>query len=112
MTESFTRSYSRYSQNAVALLGLLIRQARIEHKMTVAQLAERAGVSRGLVQRVEHGEMGSAVGVVFELAALVGVPLFTEDQTLMKVYTSSAEKNLSLLPSAVHHPKKVVKDDF
>ncbi|MDY3570558.1 helix-turn-helix transcriptional regulator [Enterobacter hormaechei] len=98
MAKPSTRTYSRYSRDAARLLGLMIRTARIERKLTVEELAERAGVSRGLVYRAEEGDMGCAIGAVFELATIVGVPLFTPDQSLMTLYTSNAEKTLSLMP--------------
>ncbi|GAA0340987.1 helix-turn-helix domain-containing protein [Morganella psychrotolerans] len=112
MAKSFTRTYSRYSSDATRLLGLMLRTARIEHKLTVEELAERAGVSRGLVYRAEQGDMGCAIGVVFELAAIVGISLFTPDHLSMTLHTANAEKTLSLLPRAVRHPKKIINDDF
>lgn len=62
---------SRYSREAVCLLGKLIRRCRIERGITVQALADRAGISRGLVQRIERGDMGCAIGSVFEVAAIV-----------------------------------------
>jgi DNA-binding XRE family transcriptional regulator len=50
------RPISRYAADAAILLGQLIRKARIERRMTVAALAERAGTSRGLLQRIEAGD--------------------------------------------------------
>ena len=73
MAKPATRAYSRYSREAAKMLGAAIRQNRIERHLTVAELAERADISRGLVQRIERGEMGCAIGAVFELAAIVGV---------------------------------------
>ncbi|GKW39176.1 helix-turn-helix domain-containing protein [Pectobacterium carotovorum] len=112
MSKPSARTYSRYSRDAARLLGLMLRNARIERNMTVEELAERAGVSRGLVYRAEEGDMGCSIGAVFELATLVGVPLFTADQSAMPLHIASAEKTLSLLPRAVHHSRKVVNDDF
>ncbi|NPE60643.1 helix-turn-helix domain-containing protein [Dickeya dadantii] len=112
MAKPSARTYSRYSRDAARLLGLMIRNMRIERQLTVEELAERAGVSRGLVYRAEEGDMGCAIGAVFELATLVGVPLFTMEQSAMTLHIANAEKTLSLLPRAVHRPKKVVKDDF
>ncbi|HBP29653.1 MAG TPA: XRE family transcriptional regulator [Advenella kashmirensis] len=112
MVKPTTRAYSRYSQDAARLLGLQIRNARIERQLTVEQLAERAGVSRGLVYRAEEGDMGCAIGAVFELASIVGVPLFTADQPTMAPHIANAEKTLSLLPRAVRYSKRAVKDDF
>ena len=56
MPKPTTRSYSRYSRDAAALLGQLVKRGRIERHMTVDELAERMGISRGLVYRIEKGE--------------------------------------------------------
>jgi hypothetical protein len=40
--------------------------------MTAGQLAERAGLSRGLIYRIEKGDLGCAIGAVFEAAAIAG----------------------------------------
>lgn len=112
MAKPTTRTYSRHSRDAARLLGLMIRNARIERELTIEALAERAGVSRGLVYRAEEGDMGCTIGAVFELATLVGVPLFTSDQSAMGLHIANAEKTRALLPRVVHRSKKVVKDDF
>ena len=112
MAKPYTRTYSRYSRDAARLLGLMIHNARIASDLKVEELAERAGVSRGLVYRAEEGDMGCTIGAIFELAAIAGVSLFTTDQSAMALHITNAEKTLSLLPRAVYHSKKVVKDDF
>ncbi|MEA9392363.1 helix-turn-helix transcriptional regulator [Acerihabitans sp. TG2] len=112
MAKPSTRTYSRYSRDVARLLGLMIHNKRIERELTIEELAERAGVSRGLVYRAEEGDMGCTIGAVFELATIVGVPLFTTDQSTMTIHIANAEKMLSLLPHAIHHSKQVVKDDF
>ena len=104
--------HSRYSRDAVRLLGLMIRNARIERQLTAEQLAERAGVSRGLVQRVEKGDLASSIGAAFELAAIVGVPLFDATQQSLTSHIERERHTQSLLPRTVHLPKKEVMDDF
>jgi transcriptional regulator with XRE-family HTH domain len=91
---------------------MMIRTARIESRLTIEELAERAGVSRGLVYRAEEGDMGCAIGAVFELATIVGVPLFTPERSALALHIANAEKTLSLMPRAVHHSRKVINDDF
>lgn len=112
MVKPIARSYSRYSVEAVRLLGQSIRLARIDRKLTVGELAERAGLSRGLLQRIEKGDMGCAIGAAFEAAAIVGVRLFDADQSTMVATIKSNEKILTLLPQTVRNSTKVVKDDF
>ena len=112
MSKPATRPYSRYGRDAVMLLGNLIRRARIERKITVHELAERAGVSRGLLQRIEKGDPGCAVGAVFEAAAIVGVRLFDADQAALTNAVSAQAATLTLLPKAVRAAKVVANDEF
>ncbi|HEX2653483.1 MAG TPA: helix-turn-helix transcriptional regulator [Xanthobacteraceae bacterium] len=112
MSKPATRSYSRYSRDAALLLGQLIRRARIERRLTVEELAERAGISRGLVHRIEKGDLGCAIGAVFEAAAIVGVRLFDADQPALTSQISTNTATLALMPQAVRTSTGPVKDDF
>lgn len=113
MAKPVKRAVSRYSRTALLLLGRLIRQARLERKMTTAALAERAGISRGLVQRIEKGDPGCAIGAVFEVAAIVGVPLFNADhQSTLSDALASSTKTLTLLPKAARSAKTKAHDAF
>ena len=112
MAKPRTRSYSRYATEAAELLGLSIHEARIRRGLTVAESAERAGISRGLVNRIESGEMGCAIGAVFELAAIVGVPLFDAESATLTRYVANARDKQSLLPKRVRGSTTAVKDDF
>jgi DNA-binding XRE family transcriptional regulator len=71
MPKPATRTHSRHAREAAEMLGLMIRNARVERGQTATEIAERAGVSRGLVHRVERGDMGCSIGAVFEIAAIV-----------------------------------------
>ena len=112
MPKSTTRAYSAYTSDAVALLGGLIRSARTERKITAQELAERAGISRGLLQRIEKGDLKCAIGAVFELATLVGVRLFDADANSLSKQLRSTEEKLTLLPKSVRPKQKIVDDDF
>src|ERR1700724_512018 len=101
MAKVSTHPYSRYSRDATRLLGQLIRRARIERKLTTGELAQRAGISRGLVQRIEKGDPGCAIGTVFEAAAIVGVRLFDANQPRLTQEISANTEILTLLPKAV-----------
>jgi transcriptional regulator with XRE-family HTH domain len=106
------RTYSRYGREAVTVLGQLIRIARIERKLSVAELAERAGVSRDLIQRIEHGDPRCGIGAVFEAAAIVGVPLFEADRSALTGLLTEQDEKLRLLPKSVRKTRTAVKDDF
>jgi transcriptional regulator with XRE-family HTH domain len=112
MAKPTLRPYSRYSREAVELLGQSIRRARIEKKLTVAELAERAGVSRGLMQRIEKGDPGCGIGPMFETAAIVGIRLFEADQAGLSALASTTSTALTLLPRAVRPARPEIDDDF
>ena len=55
---------------ALTLLADAIKVARREKGMRTQELAERAGISRGLLQRIEQGDAGCSIGAVFEVATI------------------------------------------
>jgi len=107
-----TRSYSRHALEALKLLGRSIRAARIERRMTSAELAERIGISRVSLHRIENGEPRSAIGPVFEAATIVGVPLFETEPSRLAGDLARTEEKLALLPKKVRPPRVVVDDEF
>ncbi|AND70630.1 hypothetical protein ATSB10_31760 [Dyella thiooxydans] len=112
MARSRNRTYSRYTQHALNLLGSLLRASRIERKVSTQALAERAGISRDLLYRIEKGDPRCEIGVVFELAAILGVSLFEPDVGALQKHGREIEDRLTLLPKTVHAPRDEVKDDF
>ncbi|PRX91696.1 helix-turn-helix protein [Paraburkholderia sp. BL6669N2] len=112
MPNSVTRPASRYSLEAALLLGQLIRRARLERKIPLVQLAERTGLSRSLIQRIEKGDPSCSIGAVFEAAAVVGVRLFDADRTSLANAIQANADMLTLLPRAARAPRIETKDDF
>jgi transcriptional regulator with XRE-family HTH domain len=112
MSKPITRTYSRYSRTASTLLGGLIRTARIERKLTAQHVADRAGISRGLLQRIEKGVLKCEIGAVLEVATIVGVKLFDADETTLKKHLRSTEDKLMLLPKSVREKTRELHDDF
>ena len=106
------RTYSKYAQDAVCLLGQQIKLSRKQRKWSEANLAERAGISRATLQRIEAGEMSPSIGLVFEIASLVGVPLFEQDLERLSDNIELTETKIALLPKRIRANKKIVDDDF
>src|SRR3546814_7471721 len=97
-TKKIPRSDSRYTREAVRLLGGLIRARRIERRLSVEDLATRSGVSRDMMRRIEQGDPRRAIGLVFEAAAIVGVALFDSDRERLDGHLAEPETKLRLLP--------------
>ena len=105
-----TRAYSRTVRDAAELLGAQIRQARVERDWTAALLAERAGISVDTLRKVERGEPTVSLGIAFDLAALVGVPLFFQERSRLGFEAARARERLVLMPQRVR--ARAVDDDF
>ncbi|WP_338668259.1 helix-turn-helix transcriptional regulator [Pseudodesulfovibrio methanolicus] len=105
-------AYSRYGREAAILLGQLIRAGRKERGWTAGELADRAGISRRTLQRIEKGDPGCQIGGVFEAAALVGVPLFEAEPSALTRQVRQMEDKLRLLPRSVRVKTREVDDDF
>lgn len=112
MANPRVRTYSRYTREAASLFSGLIRTARLENKLTVQEVAERAGVSRGLVQRIEKGDLKCEIGAFFEVAVIVGVRLFDTDENSVSRHLRQTEDKLALMPKSVHKIHKEIDDDF
>lgn len=106
------RAYSPYSKDASALLGKLIRHARKEKKMSESELAERAGIARNTLGKIEKGDLTCEIGLVFEVATIVGVKLFDADSRFLSAQIERADDKIALLPKAVRKSQRSVDDDF
>ena len=106
------RTYSRYTREAATLLARQIQLGRKQRKWTEHELADRAGISRATLQKVEKGDLNVAIGLVLEVAALVGITLFDEDRTLLAAHIARTDDKLALFPSAVRKRRKSVDDEF
>jgi transcriptional regulator with XRE-family HTH domain len=105
------RAYSPLTLEAAKLLGAGVRLGRRQRRWTVAELAERAGVSEATMLKVEHGDPGVRLGIAFEAAALVGVPLFDADSPRRALEAARLEDRLAVLPQRVRQPLEA-DDDF
>jgi transcriptional regulator with XRE-family HTH domain len=107
-----SRPHSHYAKDSAVLLGQLIRKARIDRKMTAEELADRAGLSRGLLRRIENGDLGCTLGAVFEAAAIAGVRLFDADEPELTRAIASNTAMMTLVPKSVRASRMKPDDDF
>lgn len=76
------------------------------------ELSERAGISTETLRKAERGEPTVAIGVMFELATLVGVELFGTPAADLRGLVAREENRLALLPSHVYTRQVMTDDDF
>ena len=89
---------------ALVVLGQRIRLGRQGLRWTASELAARAGVSETTVLSSEAGKPGTAIGTVFTLARLTGVPLFgIDDPAELSRLRREGEREIALLPAKVYH---------
>jgi transcriptional regulator with XRE-family HTH domain len=106
------RAYLRGTRHAAALLGSQIRQARVERRWTMRELAERAGISLPTLIKVERGDPSVALGVAFDIATLVGVPLFYEDLSRLASELRRSRDRAALLPQRVRTRDQELENEF
>jgi transcriptional regulator with XRE-family HTH domain len=108
-------THSPQAAAAVQVIGLQIARARRGRRQTLDEVAERVGVSRKTLHEVEHGSPTVAIGTVFEVATLLGVPLFgAVDRSELSEIRDRLRDQLALLPARVREPvsRMDVDDDF
>jgi transcriptional regulator with XRE-family HTH domain len=106
------RTYSRYALEGLALFGKSIRLGRLQRRLTAQELAERVGVSRSTLQRIEKGDPGVEIGLMFEAAAIVGVRLFDADERGLASHAARTDDRIALLPKHVYKAGTRVDDAF
>lgn len=104
--------YSPYTADAAKLLGAQIQQGRHERRWSAEELAQRVGISRPTLSKIERGDPSVGLGAAFEAARLVGVPLFEEDRNQLRSELGRSRDRLALLPRRVRRPRADADDDF
>jgi transcriptional regulator with XRE-family HTH domain len=93
-------------------MGEQIKLGRKQRHWTEQNFADRAGISRATLQKIENGEMSCAVGLVFEVAALVGVKLFEPDSIPLSKHIEHTQDKIALLPQRIKAKRRAVRDGF
>lgn len=106
------RIYSRHAMQAMQLLAALIKTARKKQRWSEAELAERAGISRLTVRKIEQGNPGTELGLYFEAATLLGIPLFATDSNKLTAMARELDLQLALLPKRIDKEAGEVFDEF
>lgn len=112
MAATQKRTYARYTLEGLALLGKMVRLGRKQRKMTEHDLADRLGIARSTLQRIEKGDPKVEIGLMFEAAVLVGVKLFDSDERGVAALSNQMDDRIAVLPKHVYKTGRTVVDDF
>jgi transcriptional regulator with XRE-family HTH domain len=105
-------TYSRLTVEAVMLLGNQIKLARKSRRMSERELADRAGIARSTLQKIEQGNPTINIGLAFEAATIAGVPLYVPDASTLAPKIEHLNDILALMPKQIRKKRREVKDEF
>jgi len=97
---------------ALTHFSTLLRIRRKERKLTIAELADRLGVSVPTVRSLLAASPGVSIGTYFEAAHILGVALFDPETSRFTATAAKDEKLETLLPQRVREKKVELDDDF
>ena len=106
------RTYSSRASQALQLLASLIKAARKRKGWSESELAERCDTTRGTVRKIEQGNPGTEIGLYFEVANLLDIPLLAQDSDDLSQIQKRVDLELSVLPQRVRKGPEDVFDAF
>ncbi len=106
------RTNLRATTEAVTILGQQLAIARREHRRTAADVAERAGVDRKTLRRIERGDPEVGIGLYVEVANVLAVPLFGRTGRDLAELVARGERDLAMFPARIRPATVEVDDDF
>lgn len=106
------RTYSSRTSQALKLLASLIKTTRKRRGWSESDLAERCNTTRATIRKIEQGNPGTAIGLYFETAHLLGIPLLAEDDDNLSEIQKRVDLELAVLPKRIRKGSKEVFDDF
>ncbi len=106
------RNYLTATAKAVEVLSTQLASARRSQHRTSQEVAERAGITRTTLRRIERGDPDVAIGLYFEVATILSVPLFGAEGKDLADLAARGQRELALLPKRIRTRTTPVDDDF
>mgnify|MGYP002781012468 CR=1 FL=1 len=73
-TENFA-NLNTVDDSLARYLGNTIRELRLKHRLTIAEVAEQVGISRGMLSKIENAQTATSLDTIAKLANALGVSL-------------------------------------
>lgn len=94
-------------------IGMRIRAARRSQKLTLAALADKAGLDKGFLSRLERGEKSASVGTLHTVGAVLGIALSTllgeaNPKDEIQVVRSGSRKRVAGSPGPGQHAYEAI----
>ena len=106
------RTYADNTLRAIKLLASLIKAERKRRGWNETDLAERCGATRPTIWKIEQGSPATGIGLYFEIANILGIPLFADNASDLTAMQQRVDLELSVLPQRIRKDTKEVFDDF
>lgn len=106
------RHYLSPTVDAARVLGQQLAAARRRQRRTAQDVADRVGTTRVTLRRIERGDPAVALGLYFEVATILSVPLFGAEGRALAELAARGERELALLPARIDVRPVDVDDDF
>ena len=74
-TEPISTAHEPQGKALDRFLGNTIRQLRLQHSLTLAEVSQSAGISRGMLSKIENGLSSTSLETLEQLANALGVTL-------------------------------------
>lgn len=68
-------TYQTSSLTLEESIGQVLKVQRLRHGLTIAQVADQASISRGMLSKIENGQTMAAMDTLARLARVLGVPM-------------------------------------
>ncbi|KAM3102184.1 helix-turn-helix domain-containing protein [Phormidesmis sp. 146-12] len=78
MTEATTKIVESFAEHALErYLGNTIRELRLKHGLTIAEVSDQTGISRGMLSKIENAQTATSLETLAKLSGALGVSLST-----------------------------------
>jgi len=102
--------------DAAEMLGLMIQAVRLQHSMSVEDLAKLTELSATQIELIENGDLSVPIGQTFAVAARLGVPLYERTEYDPRFVDARVheqrQENALLRQRAFQARHRKVDDDF
>ncbi len=104
--------YSKRNKMYLEHFSNLLQNERKTRNFTIEDLGSRCGVSRKTIAKALCGDPTVKIGIYFEIAVVLNVPLFEQEINRFEELARTTKKYGQLLPMRVRSARIKMDDDF